>query len=68
MQREDWRGASVVSHIPVNTFKLSASHSYNLFNQKHSTKELGQGDIILKSIIFEAVVKNPGVGQMRLVT
>ncbi len=34
-------------------------------------KELGQGDIILKSIIFEvslsfAVMKNPGVGQMRL--
>src|SRR5258708_13454547 len=63
-------GPSVVSHMPVNTFKLSASHSHNLLNQKHSTKELGQGDIILKSIIFESstVPKNPGVGQMTLST
>jgi len=57
--------------MPVNTIKLSASHSHNLLNQNRSTKELGQGDIILKSIIFEvslsfAVLKNPGVGQMRL--
>ncbi len=51
--------------------KLSASHPHNSLNRKHSTKELGQGDIILKSIIFEvslssAVLKNPG--QTRLST
>jgi hypothetical protein len=29
-------------HMPVNMFKLSASHSHNLVNQKDPTKDLGQ--------------------------
>jgi hypothetical protein len=45
----EYKGRIGVGHLsPVNTFELSASHSHNLLNRRHSTTELGQQrDIIL---------------------